>query len=114
MPIKLVVAVTDRDWFDHLRQRPELPEVNFWAPSGANFRALEPGELFLFKLHAPTNRIVGGGTFAHASNLPCSLAWEAFGQANGAATLPAMRARIARYRRATPRTAATSRSAAAS
>jgi hypothetical protein len=24
-----VVAVTDRDWFDHLRQRPELPEVNF-------------------------------------------------------------------------------------
>jgi putative restriction endonuclease len=99
MAIKLVVAVTDRDWFDHLRPRPDLTEVNFWAPSGASFKALEPGELFLFKLHAPANYIVGGGVFAYASNLPCSLAWEAFGEANGAVSLGVMRARIARYRR---------------
>ncbi|MFO1046680.1 MAG: hypothetical protein U1E52_02080 [Geminicoccaceae bacterium] len=74
--------------------------VNFWAPSGRNeFRALQPGELFLFKLHSPRNFIVGGGVFAHANNMPCSLAWEAFGEANGAATLAQMRARIANYRR---------------
>jgi hypothetical protein len=60
MPIDLVVAVTDDNWFDLLRRRPDLDEVNFWAPSGANFRALDPGELFLFKLHAPRNVIVGG------------------------------------------------------
>jgi HNH endonuclease len=30
--------------------------------------------------------------------LPCSLAWEAFGQANGATDLAQMRARISRYR----------------
>jgi putative restriction endonuclease len=102
MAIKLVVAVTDRDWFDHLRQRPDLAEVNFWAPSGTSFRVLEAGELFLFKLHAPANYIVGGGVFACASNLPCSLAWEAFGEANGATSLAAMRARIARYRRTGP------------
>src|SRR3954469_22416321 len=53
MAVKLVVAVTDRDWFDHLSQRGDLAEVNFWAPSGTTFKALEPGELFLFKLHAP-------------------------------------------------------------
>lgn len=26
-----------------------LSEVNFWAPSAASFRALQPGEMFLFK-----------------------------------------------------------------
>ena len=78
----------------------DLSEINFWAPSGTNFRALSPGELFLFKLHAPRNFIVGGGIFAHASVMPCSMAWEAFGQANGALTLDQMRARIERYRRA--------------
>ena len=52
MAINLVIAVTDGDWFDALRQQPNLAEVNFWAPSAANFRALQAGELFLFKLHA--------------------------------------------------------------
>lgn len=102
MPINLVIAVTDGDWFDMLRQQPNLDEVNFWAPSAANFRALQAGELFLFKLHAPRNVIVGGGVFAYANALPCSLAWEAFREANGARSLPEMRARIARYRRADP------------
>jgi putative restriction endonuclease len=100
--VKLVIAVTDGDWFEHLRRRPNMPEVNFWAPSGAEFKALQPGELFLFKLHAPRNFIVGGGVFAHANVLPCSLAWEAFGEANGASTLLEMRARIAKYKRADP------------
>ena len=102
MPVKIVVALTDPDWFEHLRVKPDLSEVNFWAPSGRSFRALTPGEMFLFRLHAPYRVIVGGGIFAHADTLPCSLAWEAFGQANGAATLAQMRARIARHRKVAP------------
>jgi putative restriction endonuclease len=102
MPIKLVVAVTDDDWFETLRRQPDRTEVNFGAPSAANFRALEPGELFLFKLHAPRNVIVGGGIFAYANALPCSLAWAAFGGANGASSAQEMRARIAHYRKADP------------
>ena len=100
MSINLVVAVTDGHWFDMLRQQLNPGEVNFWAPSAANFRALQPGELFLFKLHAPRNVIVGGGTFAYTTALPCSLAWEAFGAANGAHSAQEMRARIVRYRKA--------------
>lgn len=99
MGLNLIIAITDEDWFEMLRQRPDLDEVNFWAPSAASFRALQPGELLLFKLHAPRNFIVGGGVFAYANALPCSLAWEAFGEANGARSAQAMRARIARYRR---------------
>jgi putative restriction endonuclease len=100
LAINLVVAVTDFDWFELLRQQKGLDEVNFWAPSAARFRALQPGEMFLFKLHAPRNVIVGGGIFAHANVLPCSLAWEAFGVANGAKSAHEMRTRIAHYRKA--------------
>lgn len=102
MGINLVVAVTDDEWFNVLRQNTNIKEVNFWAPSGAPFRALVPGELFLFKLHAPRNVIVGGGIFAHATTLPCSLAWESFREANGAGSQMEMRARIVKYRRADP------------
>ncbi len=81
--VKLFVAITDLSWFDMLSAAvPD--EVNFWQPSGSsNFRALTPGELFLFKLHAPNDFIVGGGVFSHASNIPLSMAWEAFGPKNG-------------------------------
>ncbi len=99
MAIKLVVAVTDWDWFNHLRRLPDPPEVNFWAPSNTGFKALSPGELFLFKLHAPRNQIVGGGIFTHATSLPCSIAWETFRELNGAASFVQMRDRIIKYRR---------------
>ena len=98
--VQLFVAVTDQSWFDALSASSPHDEVNFWQPSGSReFRALEPGELFLFKLHAPNNFIAGGGIFGHASNAPLSLAWEAFGTTNGVASIDAMRARIAHYRR---------------
>src|SRR6202051_848569 len=99
MGVNLIIAVTDGDWFEILRTQSNLSEVNFWAPSAANFRALQPGEMFLFKLHAPRNVIVGGGIFAYANALPCSLAWEAFNGANGARSAREMRTRIARYRK---------------
>ncbi|MFG5120488.1 HNH endonuclease [Methylorubrum sp. POS3] len=97
--VRLFVAITDRDWFDALsRQAPD--EVNFWQPSGRfTFRALQPGELLLFKLHAPDDFIVGGGVFSHGSLAPLSLAWDAFATRNGATSLAEMRRRIARYRR---------------
>ncbi|MFN2432718.1 MAG: HNH endonuclease [Gemmatimonadota bacterium] len=94
------VGVTDGDWFELLARQPGLEEANFWQPGGnRQFRVLRPGELFLFKLHSPRDFIVGGGFFAHSTLLPVSLAWEAFGIANGATTLAEMRSRIERYRR---------------
>jgi len=96
----LFVGVTDGDWYQLLAGQPQLDEVNFWQPGGnVQFKALSPGELFLFKLHSPNNFIVGGGVFAHASLLPASLAWESFGIGNGATTIVEMRARIEKYRR---------------
>jgi putative restriction endonuclease len=98
--VSIFVAVTDWDWYDFLRTQSGIGEVNFWQPGGkTSFAALEPGELFLFKLHSPRNFIVGGGVFWYANLLPISLAWETFGSANGALSLDQMRSRVTRYRR---------------
>ena len=98
--VKLWAANTDLDWFDYLSAQPDIDEVNFWQPSGSsNFSAIQRGELFLFKLKSPRNVIGGFGVLSQASNLPLSLAWEAFGTKNGARSLPEMRQRVGRYRR---------------
>jgi putative restriction endonuclease len=95
------IGVTDNSWFNNLRYlKPD--EVNFWQPGGkARFRALQPRELFLFKLHSPHDYIVGGGFFTHNSIIPLSLAWQAFEQKNGADTFDEMRALIGRHRQTT-------------
>ena len=96
--MKLWVAVTDDGWFNYLSAR-KPDEVNFWQPSGGReFKALQPGEPFLFKLHSPKNYIVGGGFFVRYSPLPCSLAWEAFGDKNGVQDQAEFLARIRKYR----------------
>ncbi|MGI8791657.1 MAG: HNH endonuclease [Acidimicrobiales bacterium] len=95
------VGITDYDWFSFLAARPDLPEVNFWQPSaGRRPVTLEPGALFLFKLHASHGGfIVGGGFFAHYSALPVRMTWDTFGVENGAASFEEMVTRIGRYRR---------------
>ena len=97
--VRLWAANTDLDWFDFLAAQPGIDEVNFWQPSGhAKFAAIGEGELFLFKLKAPRNAIGGFGVMSQSTNMPLSLAWEAFGIKNGARTLPEMRDRILQYR----------------
>lgn len=96
--MKFWVGVTDGDWFT-LLSGLQPDEVNFWQPSGARqFRALQPGEPFLFKLHSPNNFIVGGGFFVRYSQLPASLAWDAFGLKNGVQSQSELLKRIKRYR----------------
>jgi len=99
MPMKMYVGLTDFDWYSTLKNS-NCDEVNFWKPGGRiNFKALSEGDLFLFKLHSPNNYIVGGGVFLKFSILPSSLAWEAFGIANGAKDLWELRNRVYKYRK---------------
>lgn len=106
MGIRIVVAPTDGHWFEFLCQRSDLGEVNFWSPSGKNFGKVQLGELVLFKLKGSVNKIAGGGVYTHFSNMPLSLAWEAFGEANGAASLEQVRAIIRSYHKADSQTKA--------
>lgn len=96
--MNVFVGVTDDGWFDFLAsQQPD--EVNFWRPGGVrSFRALQPGEPFLFKLHSPNDFIAGGGFFVRHTVLPVSLAWAAFAEKNGAQNLPTLQEMISGHR----------------
>jgi putative restriction endonuclease len=95
----IYVGITDRGWYEHLATMPYVDEVNFWRPSPrSRFLSLEPGELFVFKLHHPDNAIVGGGVYTYFTRLPVGIAWDAFEEKNGAATRAEMLNRLARYR----------------
>ena len=97
--MRAFVGITDFSWFQRLSSQ-SYDEVNFWKPGGSvQFKALAPGELFLFKLHSPRDFIVGGGYFVRFYNLPSFLAWEAFGEKNGTETFKELNERIAKYRK---------------
>lgn len=71
--MKLFVGVTNNEWFRFLAEmKPD--EVNFWRPrSQMDFKALQTGDIFLFKLHSPLDFIAGGGVFQRHSFLPLPL-----------------------------------------
>ena len=87
--MKFWVGVTDNKWFNYLAAR-QFDEVNFRQPSakplfkdgGERF-----GMPFLFKLKKPYHHVAGGGFFVKNIKLPLALAWEFFGERNGASSL---------------------------
>ena len=86
------VGTTDTRWFEFLAPR-HLDEVNFWQPSvRPAFENAPSGMPFVFKVKRPHNHIAGAGYFITRSVLPLDLAWEIFGQKNGAASSAVSRA----------------------
>jgi putative restriction endonuclease len=88
------VAVTHSDWFDFLAHQRRREEVNFWSPSDYYTFHGTPGAPFFFKLKSPRNAIGGFGYVASFSRLPDWLAWECFGDGNGAATFEDFKRRL--------------------
>ncbi len=89
------VANTDFDWFTFLRARQPLEEVNFWQPTaGRALNVLQPGTPFFFRLKSPHRKIGGFGFFARREVIRVDLAWEAFGEKNGASSQAEMIRRI--------------------
>ena len=95
-----VRTVTDQSWFDFLSASAPHDEVNFWAPFGIRqFQAVGPASCSCSSCTRPTTVLPVGVSLGHASNVPLSLAWDAFGSKNGVETLQAMRGRNVHYRR---------------
>jgi putative restriction endonuclease len=92
------LGITDNDWFDYLRRNQITDEVNFWIPSAPPRKLIEPGTLWLLKLHSPLDFIAGAGVFMHYSVFPLQMAWDAFRDHNGAPTLDAFRNAIMRHK----------------
>jgi putative restriction endonuclease len=96
--MKLFVGVTNNDWFRFLSER-KPDEVNFWRPrSQTDFKALEPGDVFLFKLHSPLDFIAGGGVFLRHDHYPLPWVWQAFGERNGVPDYETFERRILEHR----------------
>ncbi len=102
-PMRAVIGVTDNDWAAYLRDRPYITEANFWTPSPrGSFRALSPGEPFLFKTHWPDNQLVGGGFYSGFAALTVREAWDLFQEGNGAGSEAELATTISRYRKTPP------------
>ena len=93
--MKLYVGITDGDWCRYLRST-HADEMNFWRPRATSqFKALDCGELFLFKSKYPHHRIIVGAFFVRHTTLSLDLAWKAFGAANGSDSLDKLRLSLA-------------------
>lgn len=95
--MKIFVGLTDYNWYIFLKNK-SLDEVNFWRPGETGFNALKPNDLFLFKLKKPYYAIVGGAFFIRYVRIPIIMAWESFGEKNGAADEESFYKRIRDYR----------------
>jgi putative restriction endonuclease len=70
------IRIADNEWFAFRSRQLAIDEANLWRPGGrALFRALKPGEPFLFKVYAPHHFIAGGGFSARSTITPVSFAW---------------------------------------
>jgi len=105
--VRIVVGVTDNRWAAFLRDRADVTEANFWQPSPHGFKALSPGEPFLFKTKDPKRfrnvdipgyALVGGGFFDEYVELRVSEAWTIWGTANGVSDETELLARAQSYR----------------
>ena len=105
--MRIVVGVTDNRWAAFLRDHDDITEANFWQPSPHGFKALSPGEPFLFKtkdpkkfkgLDIPGYHLVGGGFFDEYVELRVSEAWTIWGAANGVSSEAELLSRAQAYR----------------
>ncbi len=97
--LKGYIGLTDPGWYKYLASLPKVEEVNFWQPHGVRkFKVLERGEIFFFKLRAPYRAIAGFGFFERYESMPAWLAWDCFGNMNGAPEQKTMIEQIAALR----------------
>jgi putative restriction endonuclease len=96
--MKIYLGVTDNNWYNYLSKiQPE--DINFWQPGGnANFKVLESGAPFLFKLKSPINKIGGVGFFSSQTFLPINVAWDVFKERNGCESFDRLKQMILQYR----------------
>jgi len=89
---------TDNNWLSSLSNEL-LEDVNFWQPKGnSNFKVLQQGAPFLFKLKSPHHAIGGIGFFSSHTFLPINMAWDVFGSRNGCSSFAAFKHMIMPYR----------------
>lgn len=101
----MYVGITDTNWMKFIKdQKDNIGKyINFWTPGKKTFKAIQPGGLFLFKLHAKkakdeNGEIVGGAYFDGFEQMSVSEAWNRFGYGNGTTSQYELKSIIDEYR----------------
>lgn len=101
----MYVGITDTNWMKFIKEQKDNIDryINFWTPGTKTFKAIQPGELFLFKLHAKkakgeNGEIVGGAYFDGFEQMSVSEAWNRFGYGNGTTSQFELKSAIDEYR----------------
>lgn len=93
-----IVALTDYNWYNCLRDYSNINIVNFWTPTPWNIKNLKVGGYVFFLLKARFGRkICGYGEFIRYENSTVSTAWNTFGKQNGVDSLEEFNDRIRKY-----------------
>lgn len=92
---KYFVASAETEWIDFLKKQydnQKLPQcINYWSVRSDRFRALDEGDLFIFKRHrnkakGENGEIVGGGYFCRYESISIEEAWDKYNIGNGVDT----------------------------
>ena len=101
----MYVGITDTNWMKFIKEHKDNISryINFWTPGTRNFKSIQLGELFLFKLHFKKSKgengeIVGGGYFDGFEQMSVSEAWDRFGYGNGTTSQFELKSAIDEYR----------------
>lgn len=95
------IWATDPEWFDYLKARPDITEINFWRPGNQPVR-LPRGTPWFFQLRGMRS-FVGCAFFSTFTSLPIGVAWDTFGKANGFDEFSSFRAKMAELQRVSQR-----------
>ena len=104
MPLSPFIALTDKNWFDHLKVKSNadsiVDEANFWSPKAQTPPAkMDPGQPVFLRLKSPYYAIAGVGFYTAFHVLPMDEAWQLFQWRNGDDTVSDFYKRIRQYRR---------------
>ena len=101
----MYVGITDTNWMKFIKEQKNNigRYINFWTPGTKTFKAIQSGELFLFKLHAKKSKgengeIVGGAYFDGFEQMSVPEAWNRFGYGNGTTSQFELKSAIDEYR----------------
>ena len=101
----MYVSITDTNWINFITNNINNigTYINFWTPGSKIFKAISPGELFLFKLHSRKSKgengeIIGGAFFDSFEQMSIKEAWNRFGYGNGVESLSELESAINDYR----------------
>lgn len=92
-----IIAPTDLNWFEYLKENHTTGDVNFWTPTPWRIRNIVPGTKWYFKKKGPGNLICGYGIFQNY--YPCTLreAWNTFGKNNGCDSFASFKTKLSSY-----------------